>query len=229
MYYDNPNPRIAASVASELVTLYLTYNRTTRVEQAEATYQFLQSQAKDLESEMVSDEQKLATFKAKNTNSLPEMQAHNLSGVDRAQHDLEETQRQILVAEDKESQLQLQLNDLSPNLSSAVNDWRAQLAKLRSDLAEAQLKYTPAHPEVKRLQRAISEMQARGAVSLQKSAGPADNPDYIAVQAQLEAARRQVTSLHADEARERGDINRYEQGMAGTERRSRIHRAATLV
>jgi succinoglycan biosynthesis transport protein ExoP len=214
VHYDNPSPRIAAAVASELVSLYLTYNRTTRVEQAEATYEFLQTQAKDLEGEMMTGEQKLAAFKAKNANSLPEMQAHNLTGVDRAQHDLEETQRQILVAEEKESQLQLQLNDLSPNLSSAVNDWRATLGKLRSDLAEAQLKYTPAHPEVKRLERAIAEMQARGAVSLQKNAGPADNPDYLSVQTQLEAARRQLASLHTDESRERADINRYEQGMA---------------
>jgi succinoglycan biosynthesis transport protein ExoP len=214
VYYDNPNPRIAAAVASQLVDLYLTYNRTTRVEQAEATYDFLQTQAKDLEAEMVTDEQKLAAFKNKNTNALPEMQAHNLTGVDRAQHDLEETQRESLVAEEKESQLQLQLNDLSPNLSSAVNDWRTQLAKLRSDLAEAELKYTPAHPEVKRLRRAIAEMQAQGAVSLQKSSGPADNPDYLAVQSQLEAARRQIAGLHADEARERADINRYEQGIA---------------
>jgi succinoglycan biosynthesis transport protein ExoP len=214
VYYDNPNPRIAAAVTSRLVDLYLTYNRTTRVEQAEATYEFLQSQAKDLEVEMVTGEQKLAAFKAKNANSLPEMQTHNLAGVDRAQHDLEETQREVLVAEEKESQLQLQLNDLSPNLASAVNDWRTQLAKLRSDLAEAELKYTPAHPEVKRLRRAIAEMQATGAVSMQKGAGPADNPDYLSVQSQLEATRRQLATLHVDEARERNDINRYEQGMA---------------
>jgi polysaccharide chain length determinant protein (PEP-CTERM system associated) len=214
VYYDNPNPRIAAAVTSRLVDLYLTYNRTTRVEQAEATYEFLQSQAKDLEVEMVTGEQKLAAFKAKNANSLPEMQTHNLAGVDRAQHDLEETQREVLVAEEKESQLQLQLNDLSPNLASAVNDWRTQLAKLRSDLAEAELKYTPAHPEVKRLRRAIAEMQSTGAVSMQKGAGPADNPDYLSVQSQLEATRRQLSTLRADEARERSDINRYEQGMA---------------
>ncbi|HXA93588.1 MAG TPA: hypothetical protein VNU73_10090 [Steroidobacteraceae bacterium] len=214
VYYDNSDPRIAASVTSRLVALYLTYNRTTRVEQAEATYEFLQSQAKDLEVEMVTGEQKLAAFKAKNANSLPEMQTHNLAGVDRAQHDLEETQREVLVAEEKESQLQLQLNDLSPNLASAVNDWRTQLAKLRSDLAEAELKYTPAHPEVKRLRRAIAEMQATGAVSMQKGAGPADNPDYLSVQSQLEATRRQLATLHVDEARERNDINRYEQGMA---------------
>ncbi|MFK9985544.1 hypothetical protein ACJEM7_25175, partial [Escherichia coli] len=82
-------------------------------------------------------EQQLAAFKAKFGGSLPEMQAHNLTRIDSLQHDLEGTQRELLVAQQKESDLQLQLNSISPSLTSAVSDWRVQLAKVKADLIDA--------------------------------------------------------------------------------------------
>jgi polysaccharide chain length determinant protein (PEP-CTERM system associated) len=214
VYYDNPHPKIAAAVAAKLVNLYLTYNRETRTEQAAAAYEFLQSQAKTLEASMIEEEQKLAQFKGNYGNSLPEMRAHNLSEIDRAQHDLDEAQREILVAEEKESQLQLQLNGLSPSMTAAVSDWRAQLAKLRSDLAEAELKYTPAHPEVKRLRRAIDEMTSKGAASLQTGAQAPDNPEYLAVKSQLDGVRRSLATLRAGEGHARNAIATYEKGLS---------------
>jgi polysaccharide chain length determinant protein (PEP-CTERM system associated) len=215
VHYDNPKPQLAAAVAQKLVDLYLTYNRRERTEQATAAYNFLQSQAKELEGAMVEQEQKLARFKAQYGNSLPDRQQHNLSQIDRVQHDLEETQRELLLAEEKESELQLQLNNLSPNMAAAVSDWRTQLAKLQSDLAAAELRYTPEHPEVKRLKRAIAEMAARETASLQPNGTHApDNPEYLAVQSQLQAARRVVETLQTAVSRERRDIASYEAGLS---------------
>lgn len=214
VHYDNSQPKIAAAVAAKLVNLYLTYNRETRTEQAAAAFEFLQSQAKTLETSMIEEEQKLAQFKGKYGNSLPEMRQHNLAEIDRAQHDLEEAQREILVAEEKESQLQLQLNGLSPSMTAAVSDWRTQLAKLRSELAEAELKYTPAHPEVKRLRRAVDEMTSKGAASLQTGAQAPDNPEYLAVRSQLDSARRSLTTLRAEGGRARNAIATHEKGLS---------------
>ncbi len=214
IHYDNPKPLIAAAIAEKLVDLYLTYNRRTRAEQANAAYEFLQTQAKDLEGSMVAQEQKLSRFKATYGNSLPDRQQHNLLQIDREQRDLEETQRELLKAEERESELRLQLNNLSPSLKDSVSDWRTQLAKLRSDLAAAEEKYTPEHPEIKRLKRAIDEMVAKGSASLQPGGHAPDNPDYLAVQSQLHAAQRSVATLRSAEARERRDIEAYEAGLS---------------
>jgi len=214
IHYDNPQPLLAAAVAQKLVDLYLTYNRRTRTEQANAAYEFLQSQAKELEASMVAQEQKLAHFKAAYGNSLPDRQQHNLLQIDRVQRDLEETQRELLVAEAKESELQLQLNSLSPSMTASISDWRTQLAKLRSDLAAAEEKYTPEHPEIKRLKRAIDEMVSKGSASLRTNGQAPDNPDYLAVQSQLRAAQRSVATLRAAEARERRDVAAYEAGLS---------------
>ncbi len=214
IHYDNPQPLLAAAIARKLVDLYLTYNRTTRAEQANAAYEFLQTQAKELEASMVAQEQKLARFKATYGNSLPDRQQHNLLEIDRVQRDLEQTQRELLMAEEKESELQLQLNGLSPSMTASVSDWRTQLAKLRSDRAAAEEKYTPAHPEIKRLKRAIDEMVAKGSASLQANGKAPDNPDYLAVQSQLRAAQRSVATLRSAEAREHRDIAAYEAGLS---------------
>ena len=214
IHYDNPQPQLAAAVAQKLVDLYLTYNRTLRTEQANNTYEFLQKQAKELEQSMVEQEEKLAHFKAQHPNALPDRQQHNLSEIDRVQRDLEETQRERLMAEEKQSELQLQLNSLSPSLTNSVSDWRTQLAKLRSDLAAAEEKYTPEHPEVKRLKRAIAEMAKQGASTLKNTGQAPDNPDYLAVQNQLRATQRSVAALTAAEARERRDIAAWEDGLS---------------
>jgi polysaccharide chain length determinant protein (PEP-CTERM system associated) len=214
IHYDNPQPLLAAAIAQKLVDLYLTYNRRTRTEQANAAYEFLQTQAKEVEGSMVAQEQKLARFKAKYGNSLPDRQQHNLLEIDRLQRDLQETQRELVIAEEKQSELQLQLTSLSPSMTASISDWRTQLAKLRSELAAAEEKYTPEHPEIKRLKRAIDEMVTKGSASLQANGHVPDNPDYLAAQSQLRAAQRSVAALRAAEARERRDIDRYEAGLS---------------
>jgi len=214
IHYDNPKPLMAATIDQKLVDLYLTYNRRTRTEQANNAYEFLQNQAKELETSMVAQEQKLAHFKATYGNSLPDRQQHNLAEIDRVQRDLEATERELLLAEEKESELQLQLNSLSPSMTASVSDWRTQLAKLRSDLAAAEEKYTPEHPEIKRLKRAIDEMVAKGSASLKTNGQAPDNPDYLSVQSQLRAAQRSVATLRGAETRERRDIGAYEAGLS---------------
>jgi protein tyrosine kinase modulator len=213
IHYSNPDAKRAKMVAREITDLYLTFNQRNRVEQATAAYQFLQTQAKALEVEMVGMERKLAVFRAQYGGALPEMQAHNLSRIDALQKDLEGTQQQLLVAQEKESQLQLQLNTLSPNLSTAVTNWQTQLAKTQSDLIDAEQRYTPEHPEVKRLKRALADLRSQGTSNLKVGAAAPDNPDYLAVKSQLVSAQQEIAGLKTIEARSRADLSTYEKNM----------------
>lgn len=211
--YDNPDPELAKKMGREITDLFVTYNRRNRIEQATAAYQFLQSQAKALEDEMVGMERKLAAFRAKYSGALPEMQARNLTRIDAVQKDLETSQQQLLVAQQKEAQLQLQLNTIAPSMSGAVSDWKTQLGKAQADLIEAQQKYTPEHPEVKRLKREIADLQAQGRSGLARGGATPDNPDYLAVKSQLDSATREVAALTAIESRARAEIAEYEKYM----------------
>jgi polysaccharide chain length determinant protein (PEP-CTERM system associated) len=214
IHYVNSDPRRAVAVAERLLDLFVSFNRRMRAEQAEETYRFLQAQAKQLELSMDGMETRLAAFKAKYGDALPEAQARNLAGVERAQRDLDIVEREILAAEEREALLQLQFEALSPSLTAAVGDWRAELARLRGELALAEQRYTAEHPDVRRLKRAVVDMASQGAASEAAQAAAPDNPEYLRVRSQLTGVRRELANLRGSAARIRGSLVDYQQNVA---------------
>ena len=214
IYYDNTDPALAATIAEKLVNLFVTFNRRMRAEQANEAYKFLQAQAKQLESSMDGMESQLAAFKAKYGDALPDSQNRNLAGMDRTQRDLDAIEREILAAEEREGLLALQLSSLSPSLTATVGDWRAELARLRGELSLAEQKYTPEHPDVRRLKRAIADMAAQGANSEAAREAAPDNPAYLQVRSQLDSVRRELATLRGNAARIRGDLSEYQRNLA---------------
>ncbi len=214
IYYDNTNPVLAATVAEKLVGLFVTFNRRMRAEQADAAYHFLQTQAKQLEISMDEMDSRLATFKAKYGDALPDSQTRNLTGMDRTQRDLDGIEREVLAAQEREGLLVLQLSSLSPSLTATVGDWRAELARLRGELSLAEQKYTPEHPDVRRLKRAIADMAAQGESSEAAHEATPDNPAYLQVRSQLDSVRRELATLRANAARVRGELSGYQRNLA---------------
>lgn len=208
--YDNPDPLMAQKIGSRLVHLFVTYNQRTRAEQAAQTYNFLVQQSHEIEVSMRDMEKKLAQFKEKFGDALPDAQVRNLTGIDRVQRDLDSFEEQIRTEEAKEGPLALQLAQTSPSLMAAVSDWRTQLATLRSQLADAEQKYTPEHPDVKRLKRAIADLAAMGAAGNDVSINKPDNPEYLLVQSQLSAVRNNLAALRSRAAKARYDLSHYE-------------------
>ncbi|MBV8145652.1 MAG: lipopolysaccharide biosynthesis protein [Gammaproteobacteria bacterium] len=92
-----------------------------------------------------------------------------------------------------------------------ANDGRRQLEEAQTELTSAQKRYSPDHPDVVRLERLVASLRARvenlapaassttaaaGEGPLEKPANAsADNPPYIQIQAQREAALSEVRSL----------------------------------
>ncbi len=62
----------AQQVTEELVNLFLNKNVTTRTQRAEDTTIFLSDQAKDLDKQVTTTENKIAAYKAQYKDSLPE-------------------------------------------------------------------------------------------------------------------------------------------------------------
>jgi succinoglycan biosynthesis transport protein ExoP len=213
IHYLNRDPDLAAKVDNKLVGLFVTFNQRTRAEQSREAYQFLEAQSKQLETDMDAQEKELAQFKAKYGDALPEAEGRNIAGVDRTQRDLDTLQHDIIQAEQQEAQFQLQLSSISPSLVAAVSDWRTELAKTRGDLAEAEQKYTPEHPDVKRLRRAVADLLAKGAGGAVNGQAP-DNPDYLAVESQLNGTRKLLGELRAQAAKAHADLALFEKNLS---------------
>jgi len=198
----------ALVVANELVTLFLDYNRKTRQERAQGTYRFLLSESKKLSNHIRQMETKLAEFKSKYGDALPEAQARNLQALDASRRDYDSLQAQIRLAEERESLLALQLSEVPPTLVGAASDIRTQLATLRAELALAERRYTPEHPDVKRLRQAIQTLveEHRG---VDQPAGRPDNPEYLRISSQLAAVRRELAALRAASSRAFEQVQSY--------------------
>lgn len=217
VHYNNVNPERAALIAQRISDLFLTYNRQTRSERAAGTYEFLAAQAKSMEERIAETETRLAQFRAEHIEALPETQVRNQAVAERAERDLVGYESQIRVAEDRQTALNLQLSKLSPTLGTTTGNPQTELATLQGQLAEARVRYTPDHPDVKRLQRQIESLMAQPAVPGQASAAP-NNPEYLAVQSQLAAVNRELTSLRAAANRARGQTYLYQNALGAAPR-----------
>ena len=218
IHYVNPDPQRAADIAQRLCDLFLEYNRRTRSERATAAYQFMLSQVHDVADKIGASDAKIALFKIRHPDALPESQVRNVGAVERASDSLFDIESQIRRAEERQGLLEVQLSKVSPTLGSTTGSPQSELATLQGQLAEARVRYTPNHPDIKRLQRQIEALSAQAALEPGAGKVVANNPDYIAVQGQLEAATREISALRADAARERQRLHELEAGVASAPR-----------
>ncbi len=219
LHYRNPDKEIAAEVTKRLAALFLTYNQKTREQAAEEARKFLASQAEDVSKQMRAIDEEIKAFKNQHGDALPEYVARNEASIDREQRDLENLQQEILRAEEKESLLAVQLSQTSPNMITESGDM-TDLPTVRAKLAEAQQRYTPDHPEVKRLKQALQQLSSEQAAVAGGAAGGivpnANNPVYMTTASQLKSARNELASLRAQAAKKQALVDQYEQLLRRT-------------
>lgn len=213
LYYQNPDPVRASVVAGKLAHLFLTYHQRVRQEAAKAAAKLVQQQADDLTQQLQNLDGEYARLRNANGGTLPDTEGRGEDARYRAEHDLEDIERQLRAAQQQESLLTIQLNNTSPNLMTTKGDM-TDIATVRAQLAEALQHYTPDHPDVKRLQHALAELQAQGAKATQGKgvdaiAATADNPDYRKTASELTAARADVAALQDSVARARAQLAQY--------------------
>lgn len=226
LHYTNPSRERAAAVASRLAQLFLTYHQRQRAQSARDTATFLQQQAQTVTRQISEVDAELATFKTKVGDALPELRDQNQAEIDQAEHNLDTLQQDILASEGKESELSVQLAQTSPNLITQSGDL-TDIATVRAQLAEAEQRYTPQHPEVIRLKRALQQLMTQNhgasAAGAQQAKGisagivtGATNPQYVMTATELESTRRQVASLQKQAAHEQAKLEQYGQLLRRT-------------
>jgi polysaccharide chain length determinant protein (PEP-CTERM system associated) len=196
LHYNNNSPALAKDIDMRLAQLFLTYNQARRTEAASEAAGFLQKEAETVNQQMRDVDAKLADLRRKYGEALPEFLARNQADAEDTQRQLDGLQQQILTAQEKESVLSVQLSQLSPNLITQSGDL-TDIATVRAKLTEAEQRYTPDHPEVKRLRRALETLMEQSAHSGASTgiAQGANNPQYNLTATELQAARNELAGL----------------------------------
>jgi uncharacterized protein involved in exopolysaccharide biosynthesis len=104
--------------------------------------------------------------------------------------------------------------------SAGVEGLAAQLEDTRAELASARERYSAEHPDVKRLEREVAGLEARLAAAPadagRATLGRPDNPAYIQLQAQLDAARTELASQREKRARLEAKVAGFEERLVAT-------------
>ncbi|HEY2201987.1 MAG TPA: hypothetical protein VGH56_08865 [Solirubrobacteraceae bacterium] len=288
--YNSPSADLASKVANELVSLYLQQNIETRQQSSRDAATFLTSESARLDKEIRGLRAKIADFKEKHEEELPELTQFNEQKATRTEEEIRDTDSQLRSLNQQVTYLEAQLALINPTaqiytstgervqspadrlkfvrseyaralalyspehpdvkrlkremegLEAAAatdantardeaNDDRRQLEDAQTKLASARHRYAPGHPDVVRLERLVASLEAR--VSAEPAPEPAvsaspdspgekppsstaDNPAYIQIQAQREAAVSQIIALHKKRNELEGALTGLEGHLART-------------
>jgi uncharacterized protein involved in exopolysaccharide biosynthesis len=275
--YRNEFPVNAQRVVSELATLFLNENAKERRELAKEASVFLGDESQKLEDSIDELEAKIAVFKARYTESLPEMRDLNLQFLQRAEQELRnhdqnrralderiiyleaeiaqlnpysnlysQTGERVLSTSDRLKALQSEYvsltarySDQHPDVIAARQELKAlrqetgntagesadlqrMLTELQGEMASLSERYGPDHPDIARKKREIDSVNEQLAVlqvELQANRGQdADNPAYIQLQAQLQAAQAERDSLEQTRLQLQAEIDDLEQRLLNAPR-----------
>lgn len=214
--YDGQTPIVAQKVDNELTTLYLNENIKTRTDQATNTYKFLTNETQKLQTHINHLEARIATFKEKHLNSLPDLQQLNLQLLDRNQNNLTEASDELRSLQDRKTFLQGQLAQIDPNApvigsdGHPILDPQSQLQTLETEYATKRAEYYPDYPDVVRLKSEIDglkkqiggvsdrQAQAKEVARLKSKLAAErvkysdDYPDVVKLKAELSALQAQM-------------------------------------
>jgi len=215
--YENRSPDQAMKVANELVTLYLDENLTERTRLAKEAATFLGEEGTRLEKQVAELEAKLADFKTKHVQALPELTPAKLQFLDRAQQELADAQLREMSLQQQRGYLEAQLAQIKPNSAVLGDDGQRilspadRLRMAKSKLASEEAMYSPTHPDIVRLKREIAGLEQ------QQGAQPATNDllrQLETVEGELAQARQKYTPDHPDVQRLESQVSSLRAALA---------------
>jgi protein tyrosine kinase modulator len=193
------DPRLAQQICTAITSMFIEENLRVSQQRSDITTDFLSQQLDDAKKNLDDQDAKLAAFKSKYLNSLPDEEQTNLnlltgltSQLDAATQALARAQQDKSFAESLLTQ-QVGAWEASQNGTGASPDTlEQQLAALQAQLSSLQARYTDDYPDVIKAKNDIAMLQKRIAAN-----GPEKTPtDPNKVRAGL-VEPAQITQLRA--------------------------------
>ena len=216
--YNSRVPEHAVKVANELMSLYLSENLTERQRLAGNTNSFLVEESERLNKQIAVTEQKLADFKVKHADAMPELQTVNRSLLDRTEQELHGYEMRSSALDQQRVFIESQLAQVKPNSALTTDggervltpEDRLRIAKSR--LTSARAVYAPDHPDIARLEREVRGLEA------ETGAGESAAPSVNDITRDLDGARGALATARERYAPDHPDIARLERRVTALEK-----------
>lgn len=163
--FDGETSDKAQKVANELTSLYLNENLEIRKQKAAETSSFLAEEAERLSHSIGEIEARLAEFKHRNMDRLPELAQLNMQMRERTEAEKLDVDRQIASLDERRFYLQAQLAQIKPNTpiisasGERIMDPEERLRSLRAQVAGLAGVYSANHPDMGRARAQIEALE----------------------------------------------------------------------
>lgn len=203
--FEHRDAKTAQQVNSEMLNLFLAENVRTRTARAEETTEFLRSEANRLQTEITTQEARVAEFKQNNRDALPELAQANTQALERLNAAHRDIRGSIEAAKGKVGLIESQMALVS-SAGTQPQGGGGSLWELEQQLAQLLTQYTEKHPQVVALRERIEEMKQTAPAT---AAQPVQSPAMLQLSSQLDAARAEIgflTEQRAAVERQIGDV-----------------------
>jgi len=218
MSYQSRSPELAQRVANEIVSLLLNENLKQRSETSTDTLGFLSAESEKLGATVSELEQRLATFKKTNSDSLPELSSLNLELMNRSEADISALDGQLRSLDQQRVYLESELAQQKP-VTQLVSETGERilgpadrLKVLESEFVPLASRYGEKHPDVIAKRREIESLKVQVGVgnsgselALRLQRAQADYGEtlkkYSPEHPDVKRLARQVDSLQAELAK----------------------------
>jgi polysaccharide chain length determinant protein (PEP-CTERM system associated) len=181
--YTSGDPVQAMEVTKRLASMFINENLRDRESLAEGTNQFLESQLNDARARLMNQEKAVEEFRRRHAGELPSQVTANLQSIQNNQMQVQAFAESISRNRDRVTLLDGLIGDAlaegahrgvspapgtgaNPSLTPGTAADRLQAS--RQSLAALQSRLTPRHPEIRRLERTIRDLEREAATE----AGP---------------------------------------------------------
>lgn len=220
--FSGRDPQTVAQVANRLASFYVDENTRIRSGQAVRTAEFLKSQLEEVKADLTEQERRSSEFKLSHSGELPQQVEVNLVSLERLNTQLRLNSEHQIRASDRRERFEQQLTDAesAAPVVAPASPRAAQLAKLRTELADLRRHFTDEYPDVLRLKQEIAVLEAERTES-----APTTKPatPVVDVKTRLREAiadaDAELQALRNEEASLRSSIANYEQRVDNVPRR----------
>jgi polysaccharide chain length determinant protein (PEP-CTERM system associated) len=232
--FTHPDARSAQRVTERLASLYIEENVRDRQDFAADTNKFLDDELEEAKQRLLEHEKKLEQYRRRHSGQLPSQLDSNLRAMQSAQMQLQAVSDTMNRARERRLLTERQLADariLPPALvtqeaggsagAAAPLTTAQQLEASEAELAALRLRYTPDHPDIRALERRITELRVKAAAEAGSRAQGADTQALPTaevlrqkrikdLEAELEVIDRQIAAAEADQARLKQELVQYQ-------------------
>jgi polysaccharide chain length determinant protein (PEP-CTERM system associated) len=221
--YVSDDAKTAQQVTERLASLFIEEHLRDRARLTEGTGRFLEAQLEDAKRRLLDQEKKLEEYSRRYAGQLPTQLASNLQSIQNAQLQLQAVSESMNRAQERRLLIEGQIADaesrpagllpaalpVDPMTSGTAAQ---QLEATKARLEQFQQRFTPEHPDVRALQRAVKELEVK--VKEEAKRPPESTPSSVVspaeaarqsrlrdLQAQMQVIDHQLTAGQAEESR----------------------------